>query len=77
VRVVVLHHVADDAGALHTRPVGLQAALVHRVEDPAVDRLQAVAHIRERARDDHAHGVVEEARAHLLLELARLDAAGA
>ena len=30
---------------------------------------------RAAPRDDHAHRVVEEARAHLLLELARLDAA--
>jgi hypothetical protein len=40
-------------------------------------RLQAVAHVGERPGDDHAHRVIEEARAHLLLELATLDAAGA
>ncbi len=38
-------------------------------------RLQPVAHVGQRARDDHAHRVVEEARAHLLLELTLLDAA--
>ena len=75
VRVVRAHHVADDAGALEPRAVRLQAGLVHRVEHAPVDRLQPVAHIRQRPRDDHAHRVVEEARAHLLLELARLDPA--
>ena len=39
--------------------------------------LEAVADVRQRAADDDAHRVVEVARAHLLLELARLDAAGA
>ena len=33
--------------------------------------LQAVAHVGERTPDDHAHRVVEVARAHLLLDLAR------
>jgi hypothetical protein len=75
VRVVRPHHVADDPRALLVRPVRLHAGLVHPVEDAAVDRLEPVAHVRQRARDDHAHRVVEEARAHLLLELARLDAA--
>ena len=46
VRVVVAHHVADDARGLARRPVRLQAGLVHRVEHAAVHRLQAVAHVR-------------------------------
>jgi hypothetical protein len=74
VRVVRAHHVADDARALLVRPVGLHPRLVHAEEDAPVDGLEAVAHVGERARDDHAHRVVEEARAHLLLELAGLDA---
>ena len=75
VRVVGAHHLADDPRALLVRPVRLHAGLVHRVEHAAVHRLQPVAHVRERARDDHRHRVVEEARAHLLLELAALDPA--
>ena len=42
---------------------------MHRVEDPALNRLQAVAHVRQRARDDDAHRVVEIRLTHLLLEL--------
>ena len=57
---------------LPVRAPGL-GQVVHRVEDPAVDRLQPVAHVRQRAAHDHAHGVVEVGGAHLLLEPARLD----
>ena len=77
VRVVLAHHVAGDASALHVRPVRLVPGVVHRPEDAAVDGLEPVAHVRQRAADDDAHRVVEVARAHLLLELARLDAARA
>ena len=65
VGVVVAHHVADDARRLPGGAVRLQAGLVHGVEHPAVDGLQAVAHVRQGARDDHAHRVVEEAGANL------------
>jgi len=60
VRVVLAEHVADDGGALLERAAGVQPQLVHRVEDAAVHGLQAVAHFGQRARDDHAHRVVEE-----------------
>ena len=77
VRVVLAHHVADDAGALDVRAVRLQAVLVHREQDAAVDGLQAVADVGQRAPDDDGHGVVEVGGAHLLLEPARLDVAAA
>ena len=50
VRVVVGHHVADDARALHERAVGPQVRVVHRPEDAALHRLQAVADVGQRAR---------------------------
>src|SRR4029079_19634178 len=77
VRVVVAHHLADHPGALHTWAPRLEGELGHRVEHPAVDGLEGVAHTGQRSRDDRRHCVVEEARAHLRLELARLDTAGA
>ena len=73
VRVVGAHDVADHARALETRAVRLQACLVHRIEHAAMHRLQPVADVRKRPRHDDAHGVVEEARPHLLLELAGFD----
>ena len=74
VRVVVAHDVADDVRRLLVRPVRLHAGLVHAPQHAPVHRLEPVAHVGQRAADDHAHRVVEVARAHLLLELARLDA---
>ena len=81
VRVVVLDHLADDAGGLRVGPRREQALVVHRVEDAAVDRLQAVAHVGERAAHDDRHRVVEERAADLVLDVhrdgARREPAGA
>ena len=66
VRVIFAHHVADDARRFHVLLVGRVALLVHRIEDAAVDRLQAVAHVGERTRHDHAHRVIEIRALHLV-----------
>ena len=66
VRVILAHHVADDARRFHVFLVGRVALLVHRVEDAPMHRLQAVARVGQRARHDHAHGVIEIAALHLL-----------
>ena len=77
VRVELAHHLADDRGAFDVLARGPQVELVHREQDSAVDRLEAVADVGQSAPDDHRHGVVEIRRAHLLLEPARLDVAAA
>ena len=69
VRVVLLQHLADHAGALGVALVVVQPLGVHRVEDAAVHRLQAVAHVGERAADDHRHRVVEIRLAHLVFDV--------
>ena len=68
VRVVLAHHLADDRGALAVARGGGQAHLVHRVEDPAMDGLEAVAHVGQGAADDDAHRVVEIGGPQLLLD---------
>ncbi len=73
VRVVLAHHLADDAGGLAVRLVVGEAALVHAVQDAAVHRLQPVARVRQRPADDDRHGVVEVGAAHLLLEHDRVQ----
>ena len=73
VRVVVAHHVADDAGALRVRPGRAHPALGHREQDAPVDRLEPVADVGQRPAHDDGHRVVEVGRAHLVLEGARLD----
>ena len=77
VGVVLRHRLADDAGALAVRRGGAQPHLVHRVQDSPMDRLQAVAHVRQRPRHDHAHGVIDVRGAHLVLDGDRLDVADA
>ena len=49
VRVIFTHDVADDAARLAVRPPGDIAGFLAGVEDAAVDRLQAVAHVGQRA----------------------------
>jgi hypothetical protein len=68
VGVVLADHVADDGCALAMWAVGAKARLVHRPQDPAVHRLEAVAHVRQRPRHDDRHGVVEERLLHLGLD---------
>ena len=46
---------------------------MHRPEDAALHRLQAVAHVGQRAADDDAHRVLEERGLDLLGERARRD----
>ena len=69
VGVQATHDLADDAGALHVAAVGPQAHVVHRVEDPALHRLQPVARVGERTGVDDGVGVLQERRLHLLLDV--------
>ena len=48
VRVEVAHGVAHDLGRLHVLLVPVEAQAVHGVQDAAVHRLQAVAHVGQR-----------------------------
>ena len=75
VRVVLAHHVADDAGALHVAAVGRVPLFVHREQDAALDGLEAVAHVGQRPADDDAHGVVEVRFLDLVLDRNRTDEA--
>ena len=75
VRVILTHHVTDDAGRLHVLLVGRVAALVHGVENAAMHGLEAVAGVRESAAHDHAHGVIEIGALHLVDDGDQLDVA--
>jgi len=74
VRVIFTQNVADDTRALAVRLIRRHAELVHRVEDAAVHRLEAVAHIRQRAGDDDRHRIRNERFLHLVLKVNRADA---
>jgi hypothetical protein len=47
--MVVAHHVADHLRALSVLRVGREVLLPHREEDAALDRLEAVADVGQRA----------------------------
>ena len=69
VGMVLAHHFAGDFGALARGPVGREAHLVHPVKDAPVHRLEAVAHVRQRAPHDHAHGVIQVRAAHFVFDV--------
>ena len=73
-RVEPPHHVSDHPGALAEGGVRPASRVVHRVEDPPMHRLEPVAHVRQGARHDHRHGVLEEGGLDLLLDVDQLDA---
>ncbi len=75
VRVELAHHLADDRRALPEGARGREPHLAHRVEDPAMDRLEPVTDVGQGARHDHAHRVVEVGRPHLVLDADRADVA--
>ncbi len=74
-RVVLAHDVADDLGGLLVGRAGIEPQLAHAVEDAAMDRLQPVAHVRQRAVHDRGEGVGEVALFERLAEVDRLDIA--
>ena len=77
VRVIRAHHVANHLRALAVLGVGGQVLLPHRVEDAALHRLEAVAHVGQRARRDDRQRVVQIARLRRFVERYGIAAAGA
>ena len=73
VGVVLAHYVADHAGGLAVGPVPVVARFLHGIENAPVHRLQAVAHVRQGAGHDHAHGVIEVGAPHLVFDGDRRD----
>ena len=73
VRMEFAHRLADRARGLVVGPVGREIELVHRVEDAAVDGLETVPDVGQRAAHDHAHRVVEIAALHFVEDGDGLD----
>ena len=76
VRMVLAHHLADDASALARRSVRAQALLAHGVQDAPLHGLETVADIGQRSPDDDRHRVVEIRLAHLVFDIDRLNVRG-
>jgi len=73
VRVILAQHLTDDACRLLIGLVGPQAQVVHGVENAAMHRLQPIAHVGQRARNDDAHRVIEIRRLHLCVNIDLLN----
>ena len=71
--MVLAHDLADGPCRLLVGLVRRDAGLIHGVEDAAVDRLQAIAHIGEGAGHDDGHGVLEEGGLHLFCHVVGLE----
>ncbi len=70
VGVVRAQHRTDGIRRLAVGMAGVVAALVHGVQNAAVDRLQTVAHIGQGTGHDDRHGVVQKRRLDLFLDVA-------
>ena len=69
VRMEVAHHLADDLGALAVAAIARQAHVPHAVQHAAVRRLEAIADVRQRSPDDHAHRVIHVRALHLVFDV--------
>ena len=58
-RVILADHVADDAGRLLEAAGGVELELAHRPQQAAVDRLQAIAQVRQRTGRDRRKRIDE------------------
>ena len=71
VRMEFAEDFADDLRALAVRLRRGEAQLVHAEENAAMDGLQAVAHVGQRAPDDYAHGVIQVRLLHFRFDINR------
>jgi hypothetical protein len=71
--MVFAKHFANDTGGLFVCRVGSHGQFIHGEKYAAVYRFEPVTGIRQGAGYDHAHGVIEVGRAHLLVDIDLLD----
>ena len=58
-RVVFVDYIAHDTGGFFIGPIPVVVEFVHREQNPAVYRFQAIPGIWQGSTNNHAHGVVE------------------
>ena len=71
--MVLTNHVADHASGFLVRFVPVVAQFAHGEQHPPMHRFQAIAHVRQRPPDDHAHGVIEVGLPHFVFQIDRQD----
>lgn len=57
--VELTEHVTDGTRRFLVLGIRIQPQFTHGIDDPPLDRLQAVADVRQGAVHDHVHGVIE------------------
>ena len=72
-RMILAQHLTDDTGGFLVGRAGAHPHIVHGIENPALHGLETVARIGQRARNDHAHGIVKIRPAHLFIDADRTD----
>ena len=63
--MIFSEHFTHDTSRFFVPGIGTDAHVVHGIQDAAMDGFQTVAGIRQGARYDHAHGVIEVGCTHL------------
>ena len=64
-RMIFSKNFPHNAGRFFIRRIGTDAHILHGIQDPAMDRLEAIPGIWQGAGNDHAHCVIEISSAHL------------
>ncbi len=73
VGMIITARIAADFRAFTVLPPRKKRQIMHRVENPSLGRLQSIARIRQRARNDHRHRVIEKRPRHFLGHIDRLN----
>jgi len=60
VRMVIAHCLSHDLGAFEMLAIGHDVEVIHRVQNPPLGRLEAVASVRQGARNDHRHRIIKK-----------------
>ena len=67
--VIFTHNIPCNTSRFFMRFVWSNTQFIHSVENPTVNRFQAISNIRKGPRYDNTHGVVDKARLHLLCQI--------
>ena len=68
---ILTQHITDAGGGLLKGLIGGQAALIHRIKDPAVNRLQSVPDVGQGAAYDDTHGILNIGFFHFVHQIGR------
>ena len=71
-RMIPAQYATDGRRTLTKRLVGSQAIFMHRIDNPSVNRLEAVPNIRKGTRNDNRHRIVDKRLAHLPVDIGNL-----